>query len=197
MKNCKFLKPHHPRAWGKGCLERLGRALASALLVLAALARDMGAPRAQDGDSAQEVFQDHISGQIVQSRCINCHVEGGQSGHTRLLLVRESEANHEAHNLRAFENLLDAVEDDGGASYVLNKIQGVAHGGGPQVVAGDRRIYEHAALSQPIGQARCDGQPDAADAVRHGGDGLESQDAAAGRVDLCRPHPDRYGVCGG
>ena len=117
-------------------MKRFGKALASALLIVAVMATDPGAPRAQDGDSAQDVFEDHISGPIVQSRCVNCHVEGGQSGHTRLLLVRESEADHEAHNLRAFENLLVAVQNDGGASYVLNKIQGVAHGGGPQVVAG-------------------------------------------------------------
>ena len=117
-------------------LQWLGLALASMLLIAVAPASDPGAPHAQDGDSAEEVFQDHISGPIVQSRCINCHVEGGQSGHTRLVLVRDSVADHEARNLRAFETLLEAVESDGGASYVLNKIQGVAHGGGPQVVSG-------------------------------------------------------------
>ena len=113
-------------------LQRLGLALASMLLIVAAPASDPGAPHAQDGDSAQEVFQQLISGPIVQSRCINCHVEGGQSGHTRLVLVRESEADHQGRNLRAFEDLLKDVE----ATYVLNKIQGVAHGGGQQVIAG-------------------------------------------------------------
>ena len=115
---------------------KMGNVLAAALLIVAAIATGLEAPRAQDGDSAEDVFHDHISGPIVQSRCINCHVEGGQSGHTRLVLARSTETDHEALNLRAFEELLDAVEGEGGASYVLNKIQGVAHGGGVQVPAG-------------------------------------------------------------
>ena len=125
-----------PQGRGTACLGRLGRVLACALLAVAVLASHLGAPRAQDGDSAEDIFHDHISGPIVQSRCVNCHVQGGVSGHTRLVLVRSTEADHEALNLRAFEDLLDAVADDGGATYVLNKIQGVAHGGGVQVAAG-------------------------------------------------------------
>ena len=126
----------NPQGRGTACRGRLGRVLAGALLIVVMLASHLGAPRAQDGDTAEEVFHEHISGPIVQSRCINCHVQGGVSGHTRLVLVRSTDANHEAFNLRAFENLLDAVEDDGGVNYVLNKIQGVSHGGGVQVPAG-------------------------------------------------------------
>ena len=110
--------------------------LAGALLMLAAMASDTVAPRAQGGDSAEEVFEDHISEPIVQSRCVNCHVPGGVSGHTRLVLAPSTAANHEALNLETFRSLLDAVAGDGGAGYVLNKIQGVAHGGGAQVPAG-------------------------------------------------------------
>ena len=115
---------------------KMGNVLAAALLMVAVIATVLDAPRAQDGDSAEDVFHDHISGPIVQSRCVNCHVNGGLSGHTRLVLARSTQADHEALNLRAFEALLDAVEGEGGASYVLNKIQGVAHGGGVQVPAG-------------------------------------------------------------
>lgn len=92
----------------------MGKALAAALLIVVVLASHLGAPRAQDGDTAEDVFHDHISGPIVQSRCVNCHVQGGVSGHTRLVLVRSTETDHEALNLRAFEDLLDAVVDDGG-----------------------------------------------------------------------------------
>ena len=84
--------------------------------------------------SAAQVFREHISGPIVQGKCIVCHVEGGMSGNTRLVFVRESDPDHEAHNLEEFENFLDEVDD--GASYILNKIQGVAHGGGAPVPAG-------------------------------------------------------------
>ena len=117
-------------------LRRLSIALAGALLFVASMASDTGAPRAQGGDSAEEVFEDHISEPIVQSRCVNCHVAGGVSGHTRLVLAPSTAANHQALNLETFKSLLDAVADDGGAGYVLNKIQGVAHGGGAQVPAG-------------------------------------------------------------
>ena len=118
------------------CLQRWGKALAGALLMVVAVASHLGAPRAQGGESAEDIFRDLISGPIVQSKCVNCHVSGGVSGHTRLVLVKSTQADHEALNLRAFEELLDAVADDGGASYVLNKIQGVSHGGGVQVAAG-------------------------------------------------------------
>jgi len=84
---------------------------------------------------AEAVFQDHISQPIVQSKCVNCHVQGGESGHTRLVLVRSVESNHEALNLQSFKDLVAA--DDGGASYILNKIQAaIPHGGGVQVAAG-------------------------------------------------------------
>ena len=84
----------------------------------------------------EEQFRDHVSQPIVQSRCINCHVEGGVSGHTRLVLARSDSPDHEALNLRAFSDLLAAVASLGGASYVLDKIQGMRmHGGGVQVAA--------------------------------------------------------------
>ena len=118
-------------------LKRLHMVVASALIVVAMLASDAGAPRAQDGETAEEVFREHISAPVVQSKCVNCHVEGGLSGHTRLVFVRQSDApDHEDLNLRTFENLLDAVEDESGGTYILNKIQGVAHGGGAQVPVG-------------------------------------------------------------
>ena len=90
--------------------------------------------RVMPGETASGVFAEHISGPVVQSKCIACHVEGGVAGHTRLVFVPSSTPNHEAHNLQAFEDLLAEVE--GGADYVLNKIQGVGHGGGVQVAAG-------------------------------------------------------------
>ena len=115
-------------------MKRLCRVLTSALLLAAALASSAGAPLAQDDDeSAEAVFRDHISGPVVQSKCVNCHVAGGVSGHTRLVFVRSDAADHEALNLQTFENFLSAVAAEGGGIYVLNKIQGVAHGGGEQV----------------------------------------------------------------
>lgn len=87
-----------------------------------------------ESESALDFFQNHISGPIVQAKCVNCHVEGGVSGHTRLILHPSSNPDHGTLNLAVFENFLSNVED--GASLILNKIQGVSHGGGIQVPAG-------------------------------------------------------------
>ena len=114
---------------------RLSQALASALLVAVAVASAVGVARAQDNETAAVVFHDHISGPIVQSRCIYCHVEGGRSGHTRLVFVRASDTpDHEALNLQTVADFLDMVE--GGHERILIKIQGAGHGGGPQVPVG-------------------------------------------------------------
>ena len=86
------------------------------------------------GESPEEVFRELISGPVVQSRCILCHVEGGVAGATRLLFVPAPRPDHPSRNLAVIRDLLAALED--GAAYVLNKIQGVSHGGGPQVPAG-------------------------------------------------------------
>ena len=89
-----------------------------------------------DEDSAAEVFRQAISAQIVQAKCVNCHVQGGASGNTRLVFVDSDTPDHEALNLQTFQDFLAVVTDEGGGSYVLNKIQGVGHGGGVQVSPG-------------------------------------------------------------
>ena len=85
-------------------------------------------------ESAESMFRELVSGPVVQSKCVLCHVEGGIAGATRLLFVPSTIPDHQSHNLAVFRDFLDAVED--GADYVLTKIQGVGHGGGAQVPAG-------------------------------------------------------------
>ena len=94
--------------------------------------------------TVEEEFHHHISQRIVQAKCVNCHVEGGPSEHTRLVLVRSAdEDDHEVLNLQTFRNLVAAVEAEGGASYVLDKIQGLRmHGGGEQVAAGSDEFHD-------------------------------------------------------
>ena len=86
------------------------------------------------GVPAASVFSSYVSGPVVQAKCAHCHVPGGVSGHTRLVLHPAADEGHEALNLAVFENFLASVE--GAADLILNKIQGVAHGGGVQVQAG-------------------------------------------------------------
>ena len=80
-------------------------------------------------DTAAEVFGTLIS-PIVQSKCVTCHVEGGVSENTRLVFVTDDDAKHLTKNLSVFETFLEEVED--GATYILNQVQGVSHGGGIQ-----------------------------------------------------------------
>ncbi|MDE0364518.1 MAG: DUF1588 domain-containing protein [Gammaproteobacteria bacterium] len=93
-----------------------------------------------DTATAAEVFGQEISGPVVQSLCVACHVEGGVSGNTRLVFAPSTTANHEALNLAVFERFLSEVE--GGTSVILNKIQGVGHGGGAPVPAGSAAFAE-------------------------------------------------------
>ena len=87
-----------------------------------------------ESESALDFFLNHISGPIVQAKCISCHVEGGVSGHTRLILHPSSNPDYGTLNVAVFEHFLTDVED--GATLILNKIQGVSHGGGIQVASG-------------------------------------------------------------
>ena len=89
---------------------------------------------AQSPETAAEVFAEHISGPLVQGKCVLCHVAGGAAGFTRLRFEPATNPGHEALNLQVFEDFVAAVDD--GAYYILNKVQGVGHGGGVQVAAG-------------------------------------------------------------
>ena len=89
---------------------------------------------ASPSESASGIFDDYVSAQVVQTRCINCHVEGGISGHTRLVLVPSTVSDHKVRNRETFRDFVETVED--GAERILDKIQGVAHGGGVQVPSG-------------------------------------------------------------
>ena len=93
-------------------------------------------------DSAA-LFDEAISEQIVQARCIRCHVAGGESANTRLVFVSSIEQDHEASNLGVFRAFVLGTSDDGhdhgpdNAMLVLDKMSAtVSHGGGVQVDVG-------------------------------------------------------------
>ena len=91
-------------------------------------------PGGSTTETAAEVFEASVS-PVVQSKCVNCHVEGGASGNTPLVFVRDTDADHLAKNLREIRDYL--ANPEGGAERLLQKMQGaLAHGGGVQVVAG-------------------------------------------------------------
>ena len=85
------------------------------------------------GESATSYFDEHIS-PIIQNQCVTCHVEGGVSGNTRIVFAAGSDAAHRQRNQQTVADFLRLV--DAGAELLLNKVQGVSHGGGVQVPAG-------------------------------------------------------------
>ena len=85
--------------------------------------------------TADEVFASSVSSQVVQAKCIGCHVAGGPSSNTRLVLVRSTAPDHVNANRQVFEDFVRDVDD--GANVLLNKVQGASgHGGGVQLIAG-------------------------------------------------------------
>ena len=90
----------------------------------------------------------------VRAKCSACHVEGGMSGHTRLVFSPSS-ALDTARTVSVFRGFLSAVE--GGADRILEKVTGASHGGGLQVAPGSA---EHAILQRFLKELAGRGEPD-------------------------------------
>ena len=91
------------------------------------------------GESSETYFDEHIDA-IIQGQCIACHVDGGASANTRIVFVTGSDASSRRSNRQTLADFLSLVE--GGAELLLNKVQGVSHGGGVQLQAGSSG-FEH------------------------------------------------------
>ena len=91
---------------------------------------EAGAPDDED-ETAESVFHASIAS-IVETKCAICHREGGVSGNTRLVFAAGS--SQQTANLSIFEDFLANVDE--GGTLILNKVQGVSHGGGIQLAAG-------------------------------------------------------------
>ena len=85
----------------------------------------------EEDETAESVFHASIAS-IVETKCATCHSDGGVSGNTRL--VFSTGADQQTANLATFEDFLAEVDE--GATLILNKVQGVSHGGGIQLAAG-------------------------------------------------------------
>ena len=81
--------------------------------------------------SAAAFYQDRLSMQVVQSRCINCHIAGGVAEGTRLVFAAAQVQNHAEMNHGVFRAFVANADR---ASLVLTKVRGEAdHGGGLQL----------------------------------------------------------------
>jgi hypothetical protein len=89
---------------------------------------------AEQREEALLLFETSMSEQIIQTRCIACHVQGG--------LARESALNFQRTNIASALNNFEtiealAVDETAGADYILTKISGgLSHGGGAQLPIG-------------------------------------------------------------
>ena len=100
-------------------------------------------------ESPADLFEDSVSGPVVQSRCIHCHVAGGLSGHTRLVFVPAGTSGHLERNLRVLSTLVTETE---GGSLILAKVQGIGHGGGIQLPAGSEDFRNFERLVSALGE---------------------------------------------
>ena len=103
----------------------------SAVGLLTNLSTTRDARRSAANEAAHTVFQTLVSESIVQTKCVACHVRGGQSERTRLIFVPASNPEHLMRNFASFKDYLVDFED--GATRILDKIQGNDHDGGVQV----------------------------------------------------------------
>lgn len=78
-------------------------------------------------EEAIALFESTISPTVVQARCIQCHVSGGQAdGQSQHIFVRSTNPDHLTLNFEELENL----HSNEGSTYILDKVQGLlSHGG--------------------------------------------------------------------
>lgn len=107
--------------------------------------------RSGANEAALAVFQALVSESIVQSKCVGCHVHGGQSERTRLIFVPDSNPDHLTTNFAAFKDFL--VDIEGGVERVLDKIQGNDHEGGVQVAGGTEDFANMERFLDVLGEA--------------------------------------------
>ncbi len=93
---------------------------------------------------AFEYYQQNISGPIVQTKCVRCHMPGGVAPNNgaALVLVANNNANFQQTNHRNFQNFraqLPASRDL--SDWVTGKASGqISHGGGRQLDPGSQEL---------------------------------------------------------
>jgi len=82
----------------------------------------------------EQYFVENVQQQVLQPACLNCHIEEGLSGHTNLVFNNTGETGiggeQTTYNIAVFKGYLTSVDND--ESVILNKVQGISHGGGTQ-----------------------------------------------------------------
>ena len=85
--------------------------------------------------AARQSFNATIYPTIVQGKCVDCHVSGGEADATRLVFVTSAADGHQATNFERMRAFVAGADDR--AMLVLDKVRGLAdHGGGEQIADG-------------------------------------------------------------
>jgi len=97
-------------------------------------------------------YTQFIEHNIVQVKCVQCHVGGGIARDTALVL--NSGNDSATHNLNTFSNFYSADADSGGSTHakILSKVRGgSAHGGGVQLTCDDEGFKNFEQFLQMLG----------------------------------------------
>ena len=89
-----------------------------------------------EGGEAESLafYKENIATPIIQGRCIVCHQENGVAKNSALTYVDSKILDYQSIN---YNSLLNYIEEEAnGASLILTKPLGQAHGGGVQLVSG-------------------------------------------------------------
>lgn len=114
-------------------------------------------PAEDPQEVARRTFNATIYPTIVQAKCVNCHVSGGEAAATRLVFVTSAVSGHRATNFERLRAFVAGADDR--AMLVLDKVRGLAdHGGGEQIADGspeyedlERFLALLAANGAPVG----------------------------------------------
>ncbi|MFT5484521.1 MAG: hypothetical protein ACI9GW_003187 [Halieaceae bacterium] len=99
----------------------------------------------EQGDPSEAYFLENIAGPVLTPPgCLNCHIAGGLSGHTRLVFTEALVAGADATNLQVFKDFVATVPN--GAALILLKMKGGSgHEGG---VIFNASTTQYAAMSE-------------------------------------------------
>ena len=111
----------------------------------APLTLSIGAEQTQA--SSLELYQDTVSGPIIQSICIECHVSGGQAQGSALTYLSSSQQNYLQTNYNTLVNYIK----NGGSTNILAKPSGATgHGGGTRLPAGSSLYQDFEAFVSAV-----------------------------------------------
>ncbi|MFZ8921290.1 MAG: hypothetical protein ACO20P_17750, partial [bacterium] len=90
---------------------------------------DSNSEAAVDTSTPQGYFAARVSENIIQNKCITCHVSGGLAEQTPLIYIPKSNSVHAEANFNTLQNFIQ--NEPSRAASMLQKVSGeISHGAG-------------------------------------------------------------------